>query len=189
MLEATCQRQSNAPRVASLLLGSLLLGAVGCSARADIPEVVVTQSDVVFEGVPRLAGLVPIGEISATFDHPDGFSFPEYFNPELYPVEMKVAGRGDMQDLSFIRRLELTLGSRSEDAPADLVVATYERTADGTVGRELDVDTDRQADVLEYWGIQSAYYNITLWGDDLPVDSWSVDVTVEFTGQLSIGSD
>ena len=166
---------------------TLALLAFGCSARAEIPEVVVTQSDVEFEGVPRIPGFTAPTEVNTTFDHPEGFGLPEYFNPELYATHVKVMARGDMQDLSFISEMTLTLASRAEDAPPPKIVARYERTQTGFVGRELELETDSESDVLEYWGTKQAFYTMTLSSDDLPEEAWSVDVVVNFTGELSVG--
>jgi len=161
--------------------------ALGCSARAEIPEVVVTQSDVVFEGVPRIPGFTAPTEVNTSFDHPEGFGLPEYFNPELYPTRVKVMARGDMEDLSFISVMTLTLASRADDAPPPRIVASYERTQTGFVGRELELTTDSDSDVLEYWGTSQAFYTLALGSDDLPEEDWSVDVVVNFTGELSVG--
>jgi hypothetical protein len=176
------------PRAGSMLAtGLVALLASGCSARADIPEVVVTQSDVAFEGVPRIPGFAPIEELTTSFDHPQGFGLPEYFNPELYPTEVKVMARGDMQDLSFLSEVTLTLASRAEDAPPPRMVASYERADGEEVGRQLDLSPDTESDVLDYWGTKEAYYEMTLRGDDLPEQAWAVDVIVEFRGRLSVG--
>lgn len=176
------------PRASSILASSAVaLLASGCSARADIPEVVVTQSDVAFEGAPRIPGFAPIDELTTSFDHPEGFGLPEYFNPELYPTEVKVMARGDMQDLSFLSEVTLTLASRAEDAPPERVVASYEKVGSDVVGRQLDLSPDTEADVLEYWGTKEAYYRMTLRGEDLPEQAWAVDVIVEFRGRLSVG--
>jgi len=115
--------ESHLPRAlgAWTLLGCL--AGLGCSASADIPELVVTQSDIVFDGVPRVPGLSDVTTTLETeFDHPKGAGLPDMLDPELYPLSGQVKARGDMQDLSFIEDLKLTLSSRSPDAPPPCVV-------------------------------------------------------------------
>ncbi len=162
---------------------------VGCSASADIPEVVVTQSDVRFEATPQIPGLPDQeAEIENSFDHPKGFGLPEYFDTELYALSAVITGRGDMTDLSFVEGVTLTLASRAADAPPSSVVATYERTGSARPGRSIRLKTASDSDVLEYWGTKSAYYDIKLWGT-LPEDAWAVDVQVVFSGSVSVASD
>jgi hypothetical protein len=170
-----------------LLLGSLAV--VGCSASADIPKVVVTQSDVAFDGVPRLPGLPDVTTTLETqFDHPKDATLPDALDPELFPLSGEVKARGSMQDLSFIDSLKLTLSSRAADAPPPRVVATYTRPATGKAGNVLALKTDNDQDVLEYWGTKNAFYDLEISGV-LPADAWSVDVVVAFSGKLSISSN
>lgn len=172
----------------SLGLAGCLLGA-GCSASADIPEVVVTQSDVRFDATPQIPGLPDQeAEIENSFDHPKGFGLPQYFDTELYPISAVITGRGNMTNLSFVSRITLTLASRAEDAPPDKVVATYERIGSTPAGRAIRLETASDADVLEYWATKSAYYDIKLWGE-LPVDAWAIDIQVVFSGNVSVASD
>lgn len=169
---------------------ALSLGAAsvfGCSASAELPEVVVTQSDVEFVGVPRIPGITDRSmTVSTSFDHPKGFELPEFMNPELRPMAASIAGRGSMEDLSFLEGVTLTLSSRAPDAPPPLVVASYERHA-GDVGRTVRLDTATESDVLEYWSTKDAYYDVQLWGL-LPESDWAIDVTVSFSGELSVSS-
>jgi len=171
---------------ACALLGCL--ASLGCSASADIPEVVITQSDIAFDGVPRLPGLSDVTTTLKTeFDHPKGAGLPDMLDPELYPLSGQVKARGDMQDLSFIEDLKLTLSSRSSDAPPPRVVASYHRSNSST-GRVLQLQTDNDQDVLQYWSTKNAFYNLEISGV-LPEDAWTVDVVVSFSGKLSISSN
>jgi hypothetical protein len=172
---------------AGLLLGSL--ASIGCSASADIPKVVVTQSDVAFDGVPRVPGLTDVTTTLETqFDHPKDATLPDALDPELFPLSGEVKARGSMQDLSFIDSLKLTLSSRATDAPPPRVVATYQRSGSSKAGNVLELKTDNEQDVLEYWGTKNAFYDLEISGV-LPEDAWSVDVVVAFSGKLSISSN
>lgn len=181
---------SRAHRARPWLGAALLLSAaapLGCSASAELPEIVVTKSDVPFIGVPRIPGITDTSQtVSTSFDHPKGFELPEFMNPELRPLGASIAGRGTMNDLSFVEGVTLTLSSRAPDAPPPLVVANYERSGTG-VGRVLQLDTANDADVLEYWSTEDAYYDVRLWGI-MPEDDWAVDVIVSFAGELSVSN-
>jgi hypothetical protein len=171
---------------ACALLGCL--ANLGCSARADIPELVVTQTDVAFDGVPRLPGVSDVTTTLETeFDHPKGAGLPDMLDPELYPLSGQVKARGTMTDLSFIEDLKLTLSSRSADAPPPRVVASYHRSS-ANAGRTLPLQTDNDQDVLEYWSTKNAFYDLEISGV-LPEDAWAVDVVVSFSGKLSISSN
>lgn len=169
----------------TLALASLALG-VGCSASADIPEVVVTRTDVAFMGVPYIPGITDVTQtVNATFDHPSDFDLPTELNPELRPLSASVAGNGAMNDLSFLEGLRVTLASRAEGAPPPRTLAYYERPSSGEVGAVVDLQTNVESDVMSYWDTKQAYYDVTLWGV-LPSEDWAIDVTFAFSGSISI---
>jgi len=168
-------------------LASLALGA-GCSASADIPEVVVTRSDIAFDGIPVIPGYTDITQtLETSFDHPSDFELPDGLNPELRPLSVSVSGHGDMDDLSFLEGLEVTLSSRAEGAPEPEILAYYERPANGQASRVVHLQTNRKSDVLSYWDTQQAFYDIKIWGI-LPPEDWAIDVTFAFSGSLSVST-
>ena len=165
------------------------LASLGCSASADLPQVVVTQSDVGFDGVPRLPGITDVTTTLETeFDHPKGASLPDMLNPELYPLSGQVLARGSMPNLSFIEELKLTLASRSAGAPPPRVVASYKKSSSTAAGKVINLKTDNDSDVIQYWDTKTAFYNLEISGV-LPEDAWAVDVVVSFSGNLSISSN
>ncbi len=183
---AHCPR---AARRASLALSLLALAAgVGC-AQAEIPEVVVTRSDVAFPGMPSVAGLSAVTDeenpLSTTFDHPSDLELPSSLNPELRPLSASISGRDDMRDLSFLEGLTVTLRSRAPDAPPEHIVATYARRQSTGVGRVVELETDGDSDVLSFWDTHEAFYEIKLWGE-MPEQDWAIDVTFAFEGEISM---
>jgi hypothetical protein len=164
---------------------SLALGA-GCSASAEIPEVIVTQSDIEFPGVPAIPGVTDVTQtVSTTFDHPSDVQLPDELNPELRPISASVTGRGSMQDLSFLEGLKVTISSHAEGAPPARTLAYYERPSNGKVGRVVNLQTNTESDVISYWDTDQAYYDVTLWGT-LPSKDWAIDVSFAFSGKVSI---
>jgi hypothetical protein len=172
---------------AAISLLSLALGA-GCSAEADLPEVVVTRNDLEFLGVPAIPGITDGTQtISTTFDHPSDVELPSDLNPELHPLAASIQGNGDMQDLSFLETMTMTINSRKPGGPPPEVVASYERTKTSGVGRTVKLRTDPDSDILTYWDTKQAYYEVTLSGI-LPSEDWSIDVSFSFEGSFSIST-
>jgi len=172
---------------AVLCIAAVTFGA-GCSAEAEIPEVVVTRTDVPFLGVPSIPGFTDgTQEITSEFEHPDDFELPD-MNPELHPLSARILARDGMSSLGFLEHMTVTLYSNAEGAPRErLELATYERAPNATVGRVVELDIDRDADVLSYWNAGGAMYEMTLSGV-LPEQDWSIDVSFSFSGQLSVSS-
>jgi len=173
---------------ASLCCVALGLSGLGCSASADIPEVVVTQTDITFVGVPHIPGFDAPNTVSTSFDHPEGLSLPDSLNPQLHPLAGSITARGQMQDLSFLEGLTLTIASRADGAPAPQVVASYERPSTAVPGPMVQLKTDGDANMLEYWSTKDAYYDVTLWGT-LPQEDWAIDVSVSFAGEISVSTN
>jgi len=174
-----------------LAFGALCAAATvfgsGCSASADIPEVVVTQSDIEFAGVPHIPGLALQNTLSTSFDHPEDVSLPEDLHPELHPLFATITGRDDTADLSFIQELTLTISSRSQGAPPPHVVATYAKGS-AAPSRVVQLKIDGASDVLSYWKTKKAFYDVTISGE-LPEQDWAIDVSVGFAGHLSVSAN
>lgn len=187
----TTRNRSSLARLSLKECGLLLaaLASVACSASADIPEVKVTQSDVAFDGVPRVPGLTDVTTTLQTqFDHPKGLGLPDMLDPELYPLAAQVQARGSMESLGFIQEIKLTIASRADDAPPPVVVASYRRNGSSASGKSIQLKTDSDSDVLAYWETKDAFYDLEVSGV-LPEDSWAVDVIFSFSGKLSISSN
>jgi hypothetical protein len=177
-------------RLTSALVCAATLGlcGIGCSARADIPEVEITQSDIEFPGVPHLPGVDPSQTVSTSFDHPNGMSLPDSLNPELHPLGASITATGTMQDLSFLESLTLTISSRAVNAPPPQVVARYERNGSAAIGNVIQLETDSDTDVLDFWQTSGTFYDVTLSGS-LPAEDWAIDVTVAFSGAISVSAN
>jgi len=190
--KSVSSRLSSSRSLRSSLLGVCLASlafAAGCSASAEIPEVVVTRTDLEFEGVPVIPGITDVSQtLNATFDHPADFELPDGLNPELRPLYVNVSGHGEMDDLSFLEGLEVKLSSRAPGAPEPEVLAYYERPASGEAGKIVHMQTNKNSDVLSYWDTQEAFYDVKLWGT-LPPEAWAIDVTFAFSGSISVSTN
>lgn len=170
----------------TLLLLPLTIFA-GCSAHADIPEVVVTQSEVVFDGVPVINGRPESSRLDTSFDHPEGFELPDFLTTELRPLGAVLMAADPYQDLAFITSLSLTIESKLNDELPRIEVATYTRDS-MDASNSIEIEANSDADVLKYWRTDAALYQLTVISGALPEAPWEVDVVVKFSGSLSINS-
>lgn len=177
-----------ARRWSALCCLALFATGVGCSAEADIPEVVVTRTDVAFEGVPLIPGYTDVSQtLTTTFEHPSDFDLPSELNPELRPISASITGRGDLTDLSFLESMKLSILSHADDGPPPSIVAQYTRLRPTGVGRTIKLDTDVDSDILSYWDTEEAYYEVELTGI-MPSEDWSIDVSFALSGRISIST-
>lgn len=180
---------SSARRIAAAVCLLGLSVGTGCSASADLPEVVVTRSDIEFYGVGVFPGISDVSQsATTTFDHPSDFELPDGLNPELHPLAATLQANDSIDDLSFLEEFSITLASRAPDAPEPVRVAGYVRDDEARdAGRSIELVIEPDLDVLSYWDTNEAYYEVTLAGI-LPPDDWSIDVTFAFSGRLSMSS-
>lgn len=160
----------------------------GCvQVEGDIPEVVVTQQHLSFDGAPAIpAGLGADAALTREFEHPyDSFDVPAGFETELRPVRATLTATDGVSDLAFLRGFALVVGSRSPDAPMPQKVFEYTRDDDAPPGRELTVEALVRPNVIELWNTGEAYYSLTVYGA-IPQTDWALDVAVEFHGRVSV---
>jgi hypothetical protein len=169
-----------------LALGAYVasLSAFGCvSVQGDVPEVVMTQHALTFEGSSVPTG---VGETSQTvsFQHPyESFELPDGVKSELRPVRATVTATQGVADLAFLSGFTLAIGTRDPQGPAAVAVFECSRDPSETVGAQLTADTVNQPNVIDYWATGSTFYTLTVFGT-LPSNAWAVDVDVTFTGTV-----
>lgn len=188
-----------------LASAAALLSAVACSAHADIPNITVTEPNVTFSAMelPDLPevpeGIDPqeylddyleendlSGELTTRFDHPGDMDLPDFMKAELSVTAVRLRAQQGVDSLSFVKRIEVMLASEAPDAPPPLRLARYERKTTVSSVPVIHVDPDETANVLDHWKTGAAYYEILLEGDGMPLEEWSVEVTVEFSGSLDV---
>ena len=158
----------------------------GCvSVEAELSEVEVTRQGLEMDG-----SVVPLelGEVALTtsFDHPyEGFEIPENVRSELRPTGASLRAGAAVADLSFLSGFEVVIGSRDPSAPPPAVVFEYRRVGADAVGPLIEVVPVDRPNVLDYWKTGAAYYELTVIGE-LPEEKWSVDVSVQFSGQVQL---
>lgn len=198
------------------LLGSATLGVLGtmtlgCAvAQVDAPEITVTRENVEFPGAPveplgRVRPGVPgdAGESSGvpfgTNDFPlppQRFSYdevpkelPDGMSVALLATHVTVKARHVPEDLTWIRRLLLTVNLPDRPDEWQVVVEYPPREGDEVVHRsedELVLPVSERLGSVDPWQARGAVFELAVWGNlaKLPRDPWAVDVSVTFVGEL-----
>ncbi len=153
------------------------------SVQADVEELRVTRSGLTFDG----AGALPIAgdtEMTKSFDV-DGplLDVPDNVKPDLHAVNANITLQSGADDLSFLHRLVITV-ENSANPGVSRTLISYEKAADATVGRSLDLPVLDGTSALSELTSTSTSYALTA-GGVLPKQSWTVDVSVTYRGQLS----
>lgn len=167
-----------------LWLGLAFLPLVACSAEANVPRIIVSQIGVEIRGVPN-----PNGVITTTrtrFDHPVGFEVPKVLDASLFPRSARAVSSNEQADLSFVEEFTLLLASRSDENLRSEQIAHYQRSPEQSGEMLLlEIPTNNQFNVVEYWASGDAYYELVVRGQ-LPESNWVLDVVAEFEGNLAL---
>ncbi len=170
----------------SLVAIALLALLCGCAPRidAELPDVVVTQHEVEIPGWLPESILGDPPPISYDQKHAEtGIARTAYSAVTVY--ELALEARAGVKDLSFIRRLRVTIADaeRAGEPGAAVEIARYERTGSEPVGPVLLIARDPPADVLDVWRAETSRVTVEMAGN-LPTESWSVDVSIRASAKL-----
>ena len=170
------------------LLVAMAIGAVAASCaqvEADVPEAKVTQKGVSFHGAGWGGGGWS-GEVSTTQSFTldsDNLSWVKDLNSKIYLTQIDLTANSGTQDLSFIHYAHVTMSDGDRKAmPVELV--DYVRPDHQAPTAVLIAKTAYPVDVSKLWTVKKLVVTVTVAGD-LPEKSWSVDVTLHLSGQIS----
>lgn len=168
------------------VLGACVAGflALGCvSIEGDVPEVVMTQHALTFEGSPAPVALGDTAQ-AVSFPHPyESFEVPDGVESELRPVRATITPVQGVSDLAFLKQVTLAIATRDAQGPAAVTVFDYSGDPLERVGPALTADAVSQPNVIDYWAGGSTFYTLTVFGS-LPSNAWAVDVDVAFAGSV-----
>lgn len=156
------------------------LCAAACSAHVEVPNITLVEPNVAFSSDYMFGG-----KLTSRFDHPDDITFPEYMSGAVNVTAARLSAQQGVDDLAFIRRLDVVLHVEPPGVLAPVRLARYERAAEEPTV-VLHFDPDSTANVLEHWRAGAAYYEILLEADSMPVGEWFAEVAVEFSGNMDV---
>jgi hypothetical protein len=176
-------------RVPGILLALAFAGS-GCamSVQGELPEVEVTQHDLVVPGVPRelRTGDVAVA-LPSFFQASDQIGLPaeSYRSVKIKDVVLRLKGGGG-GDFAFLRTLRVTVtglqGFLTGVAPAE--VARYERVGGQAIGATIDAGKAAPVEVVGAWRDSVTVMTLEAAGD-LPEEAWTIDVVVRLSAVLA----
>jgi hypothetical protein len=170
------------PALFSMLMVLLAGVAAGCgvSVEADVPEVVVTQRDLAFDGVP-LAGLIGDVSITRSFSQEHKkLELPDQLDSHVTALGVVLTAKSGITDFSFIHNLRVTMSDEIHD-PIEL--AAYQQDPSAAPSGVLSMKSANPVNTLEAWKTNSATFTVEVAGT-LPPQGWSVDLAIHFAGTI-----
>jgi hypothetical protein len=163
-------------------IGIAVLALAGCgvSVEAEVPEVEVTQRDLMFDGVPQ-AALVGDVALSHKFSQKHKkLDFPDGVDSEVKALGMTLTAKSGIKDFSFLKQLRITM---SDDVHPAVTLVEYEQTPGTVNAAVLEMLTKNPVNTFDQWKTDSATFTIDVMGT-LPPDPWKVDLAIRFGGSI-----
>lgn len=167
----------------SVLLAMLLalvpaaLGGCGISVEAELPDVQVTQHDVVFEAaVPSDSDVAMSRSFSQQHDK---LELPDGIDPEAKALSVLLIARSGISDFGFLHNVRLTMGD-GVNPPVEII--DYAQQA-GPASNVLEMKAANPVNVFDQWQSESSTFTLEVAGD-LPTETWTADVIVHFSGKI-----
>jgi hypothetical protein len=173
--------------------GCLAALASGCalSVEGELPDIEVTQHDLVIPGAPaETGGTDPTVSIPSFLQPRDHLALDSASYKSVKVQRVIITSKGSkVTDMSFVRALRMSMGGVKNllgvNTPAEIV--RYQRPAavvKGTLGRILDMPSSPPAEVIDAWRDPQSLITLEVQGT-LPEETWTVDVTVHLSATLS----
>jgi len=188
----------------------LAFGVSGCiSVEAEIPETQVTRQNLSFPGLPpEVPTSIPANatpEVLAalgitadgvfhlpvlTFSY-DGtpINAPAGLSSTMHMKSVTISAHDGTADLSFVRRLTLTVTNSDRNAGEPQILLEYPNAESPSepLQKSLTMPVIGLDDVIDPWKPQPGIYALNVWGDlfSLPRRPWAVDVTLTLSGSVA----
>jgi hypothetical protein len=172
-------------KLKSMLFGAfalLSMTAGGCmmQVEADVPEVEITQHDLVFEGVPQAAVLGDVSMSKSFSQKHQRLDLPDGLDTEVKAMGVTLTAKGGIESFDFIKALRLTM---SDDVHAPVELIDYARADGAPSTNVLTMESKNPVNTLDEWKSDSATFTVDIAGT-LPPQDWKVDVSVRFAGKI-----
>jgi hypothetical protein len=174
-------------KLPSILLGAFALASLaagGCmlQVEADVPEVEITQHDVVFEGVPATT-TADIGDVSLTksfSQQHQRLDLPTGLTTEVKAMGVTLTAKSGIDNFDFLKNMRVTMSDGEHD-PVELI--DYQRVDGAPSTNVLTIESANPVNTLDEWKTSSATFTVEVAGA-LPSGDWSLDVAVRFAGKI-----
>jgi hypothetical protein len=161
-------------------LASLTAGGCMLQVEADVPEVEITQHDVVFAGVPAAANLGDVSLTKTFSQQHRRLDLPAGLTTEVKAMGVTLTAKSGIDNFDFLKNLRVTMSDGVHD-PVELV--DYQRVDGAPSTNVLTVESANPVNTLDQWKTDSATFTVEVAGG-LPAGDWSLDVAVRFAGKL-----
>jgi hypothetical protein len=168
--------------LATALSMALGLGGCGPEIEAELPDVVITQHEIL---IPAAPAAVSAREPALTIPferRQDGIGLPREAS-QVTVRELILAAKEPSLDLAFIRSLRVTIAD-SRRPGVKTEIARYERPSAARVGPVLVIPRDPPVDVSEAFRADASLIELEVTGA-LPTLAWSLDVGFRAAARLS----
>ena len=169
--------------VGAVALASLSLGGCMLQVEADVPEVEITQHDVVFQGVPPAAAAASVGDVSLTksfSQQHQRLELPSGLTTEVKALGVTLTAKSGIDNFDFLKNLRISMSDGTHD-PVELV--NYERVDGAPSTNVLTIESANPVNTLDEWKTDVATFTVDVAGS-LPPGDWSLDVAVRFAGKI-----
>jgi hypothetical protein len=166
--------------VGAFALLSLSAGACMMQVEATVPEVEITQHDLVFEGVPQAALLGDVAVSKSFSQKHQRLELPDGLDTEVKALGVTLTAKGGIENFDFIKELRVTM---SDDTHAPVELLDYVRVDGAPSTNVLTMESKNPVNTLDQWKTDSATFTIEIAGS-LPPQDWKVDLSVRFAGKI-----
>ncbi len=147
---------------------------------ADVPEVEITQHDVVFAGVPAAAGLGDVSLTKSFSQQHQRLELPAGLTTEVKAMGVTLTAKSGIDNFDFLKNMRVTMSDGVHD-PVELV--DYQRVDGAPSTNDLTVESANPVNTLDQWKTDSATFTVEVAGG-LPPGDWTMDVAVRFAGKI-----
>jgi hypothetical protein len=166
----------------ALALASLSAGGCMLQVEADVPEVEVTQHDVVFQGVaaPAAAALGDVSLTQSFSQQHQKLELPAGLTTEVKAMGVTLSAKSGIDNFDFLKNLRVTM---SDGVHPAVELIDYQAVEGAPSTNVLTIESANPVNTLDEWKTDSATFTLEVAGA-LPSSDWSLDVSVRFAGKL-----
>ena len=168
-----------------LLLACASVSGASCAqVEADVPDAQVTQKGVSFRG-SGWGGYHDEASVTQSFTLSSAnLSWVKDLNSKIYVTEIDLEATSGVQDLSFIHYAHVSIVDADTKMAVPINIVDYVRPNNMAPSSKLTAKTAYPIDITKVWTAKKLLVTVSLAGD-LPEKSWSVDVIIHLSGNIS----